>query len=191
MSIIEPGSPLLFMKVGTHANEDLESIIKRKREEIDRGGYAMWGYGGSTCHPLSMVRPFAQTYEDLKRPIRLVMEVMESKHFAEPVAADEYSVDGQNWIPIDTQVHRVLGSRYALFIKDLRLDEITLSLTQSKVALGPSEGRRGDLYIQGRVDKACLVYASPPEVGQENIVRPINLVADLVSPYAALLRNKT
>ena len=32
--IIHPGAGLIFMKVGTHAQESLEEIIDRKRKEI-------------------------------------------------------------------------------------------------------------------------------------------------------------
>ena len=55
--IIEPGSGLLYMKVGTHARETLEDIIRRKTKEIEDTGYAFWGYGGNTCHPRTMVQP--------------------------------------------------------------------------------------------------------------------------------------
>jgi len=48
-SILSPGQGVLYMKVGTHAQEPLEEIIKRKTKEIEDAGYAMWGYGGSTC----------------------------------------------------------------------------------------------------------------------------------------------
>jgi len=41
-----PGAGLLFMKVGVHAQETLEDIIRRKSEEIEKEGFAMWGYGG-------------------------------------------------------------------------------------------------------------------------------------------------
>jgi hypothetical protein len=138
------GAPLLFMKVGTHANETLDDILVRKRREIQDGGFAMWGYGGSTCHPLTVVRPFAEMFQSSSEPIRLVMEEIDSHHFAEQIAADQYSADGHEWIDIDTNVHRVLGSRYALFINNLRLEKIQLPLGQSKVALGACEGRRGD-----------------------------------------------
>ena len=47
------------MKVGTHASEELSDIIGRKRAEIEAEGMAFWGYGGGTCHPSTMVRPFA------------------------------------------------------------------------------------------------------------------------------------
>ena len=190
MNALNPGDPLLFMKVGKHANESLESILVRKRQEIDRGGFAMWGYGGNTCHPLSMVRPFAMDQKISQKPIRLVMQVMNSKHFAEQIAADEYTTDGQKWEPIDTRVHRVLGSRYALFIANLRVEAISLPLTNSVVALGPSEGKRGNAYVQGRVDKACLLYKPLESVEQEENPLSISLVADLVEPFAAILRNK-
>lgn len=188
MSAFQAGTPLLFMKVGTHANETLESILKRKTKEIEDSGFAMWGYGGSTCHPLSVVRPFAEMFQGQQEPIRLVMEEMNSRHFAEQIAADQYSIDGEEWIDIDTAVHQVLGSRYALFINNLHTESIDLPLSQSKVALGPCEGRRGDVYIRGRVDKACFVY--DPAETQQLVVKKIGLVADIVEPYGAILRNR-
>jgi hypothetical protein len=187
---LQPGAPLLFMKVGTHANEGLGDILKRKKKEIQDGGFAMWGYGGSTCHPLSVVRPFAEMFQRQSEPIRLVMEEIDSHHFAEQIAADQYSVDGHEWIDIDTRVHQVLGSRYALFINNLRLEDIRLPLEHSRVALGACEGRRGDEYVKGRVDKACLIY-DPTQSQGESTVKKIGLVADIVTPYAALLRNRS
>ena len=55
-----PGDGILFMKVGVHARESLEDIIERKDKEIRDAGYALWGYGGSTCHPSTMVQPFGE-----------------------------------------------------------------------------------------------------------------------------------
>ena len=188
MNALQPGNPLLFMKIGTHANEGLESILKRKTLEIERGGFAMWGYGGNTCHPLSMVRPFAEDARIKGGPIKLIMQVMDSKHFAEPVPAEQYSIDGREWVDIDTSIHQVRGSRYALFINNLREEELDLPLADSKVAQGPSEGRRGDIYIQGRVDKACLLY--DPTSIVSGPATHISLVADIVAPYAGLLRNR-
>ena len=114
-SIVQPGAGVLFMKVGTHAQETLESIIARKTKEIDDAGYAMWGYGGSTCHPQNMVQPFAKTFEQQGQKIYLCMEEMDSKHFAAQARAAQYSVNGIDWVDIHPQVN-VLGSRYALFI---------------------------------------------------------------------------
>jgi hypothetical protein len=34
-TIVKPGAGLLFMKVGTHAQESLEDIIARKTREIE------------------------------------------------------------------------------------------------------------------------------------------------------------
>src|SRR3954453_6489390 len=94
---IEPGDNILYMKVGTHASEELSDIIGRKRAEIQAEGMAFWGYGGNTCHPSSMVRPFAMGSVG---PIVLAMKPMASKHFAEPVRAEEYSEDGIKWRPV-------------------------------------------------------------------------------------------
>jgi hypothetical protein len=188
--IIQPGSGVLFMKVGTHANEDLDDIIKRKSREIKETGYAMWGYGGNTCHPSSMVQPFAQSFANRGQPIHLVMEQMTSNHFAEPLAAAEYSTDNINWRKIPATIN-VLGSRYALMIEKLQATDFMLPLDQTRVPVGPSSGRVGSKYINGRVDKACLELLENPVLlnDQPPVQKKISLVAELRAPYAVFLRN--
>lgn len=189
-AIIKPGQPVIFMKIGIHAREPLETIIERKLKEIEDEGMAFWGYGGNTCHPSSMVQPFAATQAQKGKPIFLVMEKMQSNHFAEPLRSQEYSTDGKVWKPVPAGIH-VLGSRYALAIKNLQQADLTLPLARSHVAQGPSQGRAGNVYVSGRIDKACLelddnvnVPAAPDEK-----VTPIGLVAELCEPYAVFLRN--
>lgn len=189
--IIRPGAGILFMKVGTHAYEPLAEIIARKTKEIDSAGFAFWGYGGNTCHPQTMVQPFARSFERRGETIYLCMEEMESKHFGEPVRADEYSDDGLNWKNIPPEIN-VLGSRYALVIKDLRPERLELPLARTSVAIGNSQGRRGDRYVTGRVDKACLEITDTPELS-ETLEEPrihIGLVAKLLPPYAVYVRNR-
>jgi hypothetical protein len=189
-SIIKPGAGLLFMKVGTHAQEELTEIIVRKSKEIEETGYGMWGYGGSTCHPRSMVQPFVEMFVERGQPIHLVMQEMTSSHFAEPIRADQFSADSINWEDIPNTIH-VRGSRYALVIKNLQRQELTLPLTQTKVPIGPSTGRIGSRYLRGRVDKACLeVLELSENVNEEGPTEvKINLVAELAEPYAVFLRN--
>lgn len=189
-TIVKPGAGLLFMKVGTHAQETLEDIIARKSKEIEDTGYAMWGYGGNTCHPRTMVQPFAEDLAARQQPIVLCMQAMESKHFAEPLRANEFSPDGINWQLIPPTIH-VLGSRYALVIKGLRSEQHNLPLNQTKVAVGNSRGRLGSRYIQGRVDKACLEVIDEPERTNDpdtSLIK-IDLVAELAEPYAVFLRD--
>lgn len=188
-AIIKPGSGLIFMKVGTHAQETLEDIIKRKRKEISDAGYALWGYGGNTCHPQSMVQPFAKSFEKKGKTIYLCMEEMDSRHFAQPVRADQASPDGITWTDIPEPIN-VLGSRYALVIKDLELDKFELPLKQTRVAVGNSQGRPGHQYISGRVDKACLEIVDEADVAATDAKSiSIGLVAKLAQPYAVFLRN--
>ena len=188
--IIKPGEDILFMKVGTHADESLEDIIKRKEAEIDAAGFALWGYGGNTCHPLTMVQPFARGAVERGHQIHLCMEPMVSNHFAVTERATEFSVDGVNWKEIHPAI-KVIGSRYALAIKDLKQQELELPLAQTQVAVGNSKGRRGDRYIQGRVDKACLEVVEPPAgpADPEGKIVPIGLVAEVVEPYAVIVRD--
>jgi len=186
--IIKPGQGLLYMKVGTHAKEPLEEIIARKTREIEQNGVGYWGYGGGTCHPQTMVQPFAKDYEKHGGVIYLCMQEMESTHFAEPIRADEWSTDGIEWSDFP-EVIEVRGSRYALVIQNLRQTEMELVLDNTKVALGNSMGARGNKYIRGRVDKACLEVMGSEVQNPEKVVR-IGLVADIVAPYAVHVRNR-
>lgn len=188
--IVRPGAGLLFMKVGTHANENLSDIIARKTEEIRNTGFGMWGYGGNTCHPGSMVQPFARSFAERHEPIYLCMEEMNSSHFGQGVAA-EYSVDGATWREIPETIE-VRGSRYALVIGDLREQRFTLPLNQTRVPVGPSIGRLGSRYVKGRVDKACLEVLNAPELTNDSDARDveIHLVAELQDPYAVFLRGQ-
>lgn len=183
----DPGDAVLFMKVGTHARESLADIIARKQQEIEDSGYAMWGYGGNTCHPRTMVQPFGASHSGSSRPIRLVMEPMESNHFAEQVRAEQFSTDGIIWKSIPNPIN-VLGSRYALCIRNLRRVDVDLDLGETRVAVGNSRGRQGATYVQGRVDKACLEVVKH-EVGEAGRVVKIGLVADIIDPFAVFLRN--
>lgn len=188
-AIIHPGAGVLYMKVGTHAQEGLADIIARKRREIEEAGFAMWGYGGNTCHPSSMVQPFARDLAARGQPINLVMHEMNSRHYAEQVRAERYSVNGTDWQEIPKAIN-VLGSRFALMIRDLREQEDELDLAATRVAVGPNTGRLGSRYVQGQADKACLLVTEPENLNDEGRKVRIDLVAELVDPYAVFLSEK-
>lgn len=185
---ITPGQGLLYMKVGNHAQEGLDDILARKLKEIKEAGFSFWGYGGNTCHPQTMVQPFARSFEERGGTIYLCMEPMESKHFAEPIRAKQFSVDGINWEEIHPAIN-VLGSRYALVIRNLHQEGFDLQLEKTRVALGNSMGRYGSRYIAGRVDKACLEFLEDagPEAPEAHV--RIGLIAEVVKPYAVYIRN--
>jgi hypothetical protein len=183
---LKPGEGLIFMKVGTHAQETLADIIERKQREIRDAGHALWGYGGNTCHPLK-VQPFARDFEERDGVIYLVMEPMTSRHFAPPQRARQQSVDGVTWTDIPIEIN-VLGSRYAMAIDDLHEEAFELPLSSTRVAVGTQLGRPGDQYIAGHVDKACLEYVEEPAPGGGGKIAQIGLVARVVKPYAVLLR---
>jgi hypothetical protein len=189
-SIIRPGAGILFMKVGTHAQETLAAIIARKRKEIEETGFGMWGYGGNTCHPRTMVQPFAEAWAERNDPILLCMQAMDSSHWAEPLRATEFSADGLEWEKIPDTIH-VKGSRFALIIKSLRQEELVLPLAKARVAIGINRGRPASRYIQGHVDKACLELVPDSEVHEDPESRDIHisLVAELQKPYAVFLRD--
>ncbi len=189
--ILTPQQGILFMKVGVHANESLEDIIQRKTLEIEQAGFALWGYGGNTCHPGTMVQPFAKMHQAMGGKIFLCMQEMESHHFADPIRAEQYSVDGIHWQEVPEAIN-VLGSRFALAIKDLHEEKFILPLDKTRVAVGNSKGALGNNYIAGRVDKACLDLSDQvdiPSAPEEATNIQISLVAELCDPYAVFLKN--
>lgn len=188
-NMLEPGAGLLYMKVGTHAQESLTDIIKRKRVEIEAAGHAFWGYGGNTCHPSNTVQPFVKAFELQGKTIYLCMEEIESNHFHDPIRADEYSTNGFDWHEIPAAIN-ALGSRHALVIDKLEAKELSLPLARTRVAWGNSRGANGDTYIRGRVDKGCLEVAEAGPDHDEGRVIKIGLVARIIEPYAVFLRNR-
>ena len=181
---------LIFMKVGLHAQESIEDIIKRKQREFEETGSIFWGYGGNTCHPLKMVQPFAKEVEGSGNQVLIVMQKMNSKHAAPPEIAKEYSDDGVNWQPIPKGIE-VRGSRHALLLDELRLEGFDLNLGQLEVGVGPSRGRKADNYLVNQVDKGCFFYQPPelPIAENERVVKHIELVARVKKPYAVFLKN--
>jgi hypothetical protein len=63
MSIDEPPPYAIVMKGGVHASEGWEEIVERKRGEERSAGVILWGYGGTVCHPMTQVQPFAEDAE--------------------------------------------------------------------------------------------------------------------------------
>lgn len=179
--LVNAGDAVIYMKVGTHATEDLASIIERKREEIDAAGFSMWGYGGGTCHPRS-VRPFVEQTVSEGRRILLVMQPMTSRHRRPPISATEFSVDGVTWQPIPAGID-VKSSQFALCLRTLDSVDAELALGDTEVAFGRSVGRIGTDYIKGRVDKACLEVVSTTGTDP----RRIEYAAELVKPYAVFV----
>jgi hypothetical protein len=181
---------LIYMKVGLHAQESIEDIVARKQVEFDKAGSIFWGYGGSTCHPFTMVQPFAKQVEQSGNEVLIIMQKMNSKHSAPPEVAKEYSDDGVDWKPIPEGIE-VRGSRYALVLDKLEVEEFEVDLGDLQVGVGPSRGRRGDKYLIGQSDKGCFLYAprDVPVAPEEQIIKHIGLVARVKAPFAVIVRN--
>jgi hypothetical protein len=188
MSELQDGEPFVYMKVGIHAKESLQDIIARKRKEIADAGVSFWGYGGSTCHPLNAVQPFVRDESAHGVTVRLLMQEIDSRHFAENVRAESYSEDGLVWKPVPKPIN-VLGSRYALVISSLDEIELSVSLKDTKVGVGRFQGSSGLEYVRGHVDKACLIYSPTSVASPEAKIIPLKLSAKLTAPYAVLLKN--
>jgi hypothetical protein len=166
------------MKVGYHGTETWGTIIDRKRAEERESGYALWGYGGATCHPQRQVQPFASG-----RDVSLVGVPTSSRFVASGKRAKQFSIDGNMWRDlIPGQI--VLSSRYALCLGNLRIASGEIPFGGYEIAVGPSVGTRLSEYLRFRCDKACASLMST----SVSDPRPVCLVADIVEPYAVLVR---
>lgn len=184
---LQSGDAFIYMKVGIHARESLADIIERKRREIEQAGVAFWGYGGGTCHPLTAVQPFVREVTEHGMQVRLLMQEIDSRHYAEQVRAESYTENGLDWIKVPRGIN-VMGSRYALVLGSLEEVSLKVSLIDTKVGVGRLAGKSGSEYIRGRVDKACLIYSpgAPAEETAPSI--GLRLAAQLVPPYAVIMK---
>ena len=118
------------------------------------------------------------------------MEPINSNADPDIVPATEFSEDGILWQPIPKGI-TVTGSRYALVLDEIKPGELDLPLNCYEVGIGPSSGKAAETYLQGRIDKACLIQspASRSSLGkEEKIVRKVGYSAEMKEPFAVLLR---
>ena len=179
----------IFMKVGQHAGEDFDTIIKRKIKEIDETGMSFWGYGGPTCHPTKQVQPFARKVIEKQGSIYLFMEKINSYADPDIVPATLYSVDGINYNEIPKGIN-VTGSRYALVLEEIVPEEIELPISAYEVGCGKSKGRPATNYIIGHVDKACLELNPERFIDAEvdKKIKKISYVAKIKNPYSVFVK---
>jgi hypothetical protein len=181
----------VFMKVGNHAGETFEEILERKNREFKKAGKIFWGYGGTACHPLTQVQPFAREIVKKEGGIYLLMEPIDSKADPEVLPATEYSDDGVHWRSIPKGI-LVTGSRYALVLNEIVPGDLDICAQDFVVGVGPSRGKTADDYLQGRIDKACLLRNETAEAAGAEIKRKqIKYMAKLQEPYAVLLRGRS
>jgi hypothetical protein len=172
-------SRLIVMKVGVHMGEPWEAILDRKLAEEQAAGVAHWGYGGSVCHPITQVQPFAMH----GGPVSVLMVRTTSDFRGSSAWATAASSDGRSWKPLPQGV--CTSGRYALVLRSLHRTSEELDVGAYEVAIGPQRGTPLTRYLRGRVDKACARLASVP-----GDAHPLWAVAraELVAPYAVLLR---
>lgn len=184
MSLLLSPPAMIFMKVGFHGDEALKEIVKRKANEEEVASVIFWGYGGTLCHPTNSIRPFAKMCERQGLSISVVMASTPSKFRVPSVIAKEFSEDGVSWHVLPRGV-KVMASRYALIMKDLKVADVEIDLSSYVVARGPNEGKRFSEYIQGRIDKGCALYEK--QTAPRRDIR-VAFTGVLVSPYAVFVR---
>ena len=179
----------IFMKVGHHSGESLESIMERKQGEIAKAGRTFWGYGGSLLHPINQVQPFAKRWIHQDEEIRMLMEPTVSKADPPIRPGIEFSVDRRKWEPLPSGIC-VTGSRYAIVLDEIQPVDLELDLGHFRVGIGPSRCRNATQYVKGRVDKGCFVEARATRDESDIPHRHVHIAweARLVAPYAVFVR---
>lgn len=179
----------IFMKIGSHAGENLDTILERKQREIDRVGRSFWGYGGATCHPLKQVQPFARSLAQRSARVLLLMEYINSTADPDIVPASLYSVDGVQWNPIPEGIN-VTGSKWALVLGEIKPGELEVPFEEFAVGIGQSIGTAADTYLKGRVDKACLIRSRSAGAAATapGKIRKISYVGKLIEPFGVLVK---
>lgn len=180
---------IIFMKYGVHASENVESIIERKSKECDgEKKIFWWGYGGSTCHPLTQVQPFVSECQRNGQKVYLVLSYTPSSNNNPAIRANEFSKDNKNWECIPNGIN-VYGSAHALVCTNFRKVDFTLDLSKYEVAVGGHKGEALSSYIGCRTDKGC---AHMIHEAKDNTVEPeyaqIDYIAEIIDPYAVFLR---
>jgi len=148
---------------------------------------SFWGYGGTACHPVSQVQPFARLCLKETGSIGLIMEPINSNAGSEEIVAKQFSDDGIHWMDIPSGI-RVTGSRYALVLSSIQPADLEVDIAEYEVGVGPSRGKSAESYLRGRIDKACLVRSKDVKQGMQKRIHKVEFVANLTDPFAVLLR---
>jgi hypothetical protein len=178
-------SAIVFMKFGYHALENETDIVCRKRDEYKQSGKIFWGYGGTLCHPINQVRPFAMNMQSKGIKVYLAMSFTKSKPQMTGHECKMFSVNNKDWKEIPNGI-KVTGSKYAIVCSQLEDCNIRLNLDSYQVAIGPSRGKIASQYIGFRVDKGCLQKLDNTDISSNEV--SIQLISEIVEPFAVLLK---
>jgi hypothetical protein len=179
---------VIFMKYGVHAGHGVDKILARKKSDLARFGWFLWGYGGTLCHPTTQVQPFAREAAVSTAGLYLAMSFTPSALYNDDWQAQEYSVNDREWQPLPDGME-VYGSRKAIVCTDLVECSLPLCLDEYEIAVGPSKGTRLSEYIGNRIDKGCArrIKDGASVTGQSSSV-VIKILCKVAPPYAVFLR---
>jgi hypothetical protein len=182
---------IVLMKYGPYYGEDTLAVIDRKRLEFSKHGYFFWGYGGTTCHPITRLRPFAKQATRFGGKVYLALTPTESKFGILTAPRKRFSVDRirtpEEGDPLPEGIF-VYRSAFALRCGELFEVKRTIDLSQYVVALDSVQPpRRLQEYLRFRTDKACANYFPSSEGLEKGKLVQIDYIAEVLPPYAYFL----
>ena len=196
----------IMMKAGSHEDECLDCILKRKQRELNKVKVIYWGYGGNRLLP-KRVQCFAKQWDKRQDSIQLLMPLTRKEerarsqrekrtesanHQCQPkidLRAHKYSKDKKNWEPVDEKIN-VPVSKYALVLDEIKPCHLKLDRQMFDVDLGSGKRRHAAEYGgKDWFDHVCLVEAGSTYDGPDAPeTTTIAYQASLLPPYAVFLQ---
>jgi len=177
------------MKYGKHAGESADRIIERKNKACEKVNKLFWGYNGTLCHPTTQVQPFVEKVASSEESVYLALSPTSSAPGITSEEATHYSPDRESWrsLPSESQI---TGSKYALVCDKLQPYSDHIDLSKYSVGIGNSEGIPAPDYIQGQVDKGCLIRHESDDLSEQYKTQKVKIdwVSRLIKPYSVFVK---
>jgi hypothetical protein len=178
----------LVMKVGPHSGMSLSDIAASKYSEQDLYGIHYWGYSGTLCHPLRVLRHVEQAIAEQGSGPSLLLSGTRSKYQSSRGRMGSYSVDGHKYRELQPGV-QLQGAQFALVATNLRAFDAKICMDHYLVQGGKNDSLPLSMHMRGRINKACVRLSKPSATipTSQRIIR-LAYKADLVHPYVVWLR---
>lgn len=173
---------VIIMKVGPHSGMNLQEIIDSKVQEEKKNGVHYWGYSGVFCKPIP-TQKFCQESKRNNHNPKIILIETKSSYNSEIGFIDEYSEDNVTYKKFKAPA-QLQGAEFSFVAKNIRKVK-SFRLDDFKVVGGKNNGRLVSEHLVFRVNKCFGKYN-----GKGNIQEKEVYVADLVEPYAILLKRK-
>jgi len=178
---------IIYMPCGIHANESIESIVKRKVKEIKKNGYMFFGYSGFLLHPHSQLVPFAKENKRKKEKTYLLISSTTENFQGITETAKDYSINKYEWFDIPKNIN-ILGSKYAIVCKSIKSCDFEIDLNDYIIARGKHKKQRFAEIYSDKLDRICGEYNPKDKKETNKKTVHIDYIAEITEPYAVFVK---